>query len=79
MDSEPKSASIFVRCGRPTREALEKLAAAEGRTLSNYVRLILERHVASPQKKNKRKRRKRPGKFPFAVVQSPNHPAERLT
>jgi len=72
MENDPLNASIFVRCAEPTREALAQLANADRRSLSNYVRAILERHVASEamrqQKHNKRRRRKKRA-FPFAVVQ----------
>jgi len=75
--SDRKTDTIFIRCERTTRRALERRAALDGRSLSNYVRLILEKHVAATlTKRVKRKKKgKTAGDFPFAVVAAPSNQA----
>lgn len=43
--------SVTTRCSEEFKEELERLAAADKRPLSNYVRLILEKHVEELSKK----------------------------
>jgi predicted DNA-binding protein len=38
-----------------TREALEKLAAAEHRSVANYLKIVLSAHVEAKAKQGKRK------------------------
>lgn len=45
----PKSAIIRVRVEPETRDLLTRLAATHGRTLSDYVRLILTEHAADKE------------------------------
>ena len=59
---DPLDTQIFIRCASQTRRALARQASADGRSLSNYVRLILERHVASNvarQRKNRRAKKEK--------------------
>src|SRR5262245_53832088 len=75
--SDRKTKVIFIRCAAATRRALERRAALDNRSLSNYVRLILEKHVAATlTKRPKRKKKgKTAGEFPFAVVTPPSNQA----
>jgi hypothetical protein len=41
-----RSAALVLRIRPELKTALERLAGSEHRTVSNYVELILERHVA---------------------------------
>jgi predicted DNA-binding protein len=45
--------SVSTRCSEEFKQELERLAAAEKRPLSNYVRLILEKHVEELSKSKK--------------------------
>ncbi len=46
---ENKTARVAFRLRPTTKESLEALAKKEDRTLSDYVNLILEKHVADNQ------------------------------
>lgn len=46
MDEQQNlTGTIFIRCAPDLRDALEKLATTDQRSLSNYVRVVLEGHV----------------------------------
>lgn len=42
-----KDTSITFRVGSPLKKALSRLAEEDGRTLSNYIKRVLEDHVAA--------------------------------
>ena len=46
-----KTAAFTVRVEPEIREALQKLAAADDRTLANYVSRVLKEHVEAAAKK----------------------------
>jgi hypothetical protein len=48
-----RTAAIGIRVEPPVKEALEKLAAADRRTLAAYIEILLVEHIESkaPQKK----------------------------
>ncbi len=46
-------ASVSTRCTEELKQSLEQLADAEKRTLANYVRLVLEKHVEDSKPKTK--------------------------
>lgn len=50
-EKEIKTVSINFRIEESTKEDLEKLADADSRTLSNYIRVLLEKHVEKTKKK----------------------------
>lgn len=81
MQSDRKTKSIFIRCNAQLRRALEKRAARDGRSLSNYVRLVLDRHVTEELTTPRAKRKKSgeaSSEFPFAVVSPPTRAADRV-
>lgn len=43
-------ASVSTRCTEDLKRELERLADEESRTVANYVRLVLERHVEEVKK-----------------------------
>ena len=43
---EKKSLTIGVRFEQSTRDAIKRLANAEERSVADYIRLVLKRHVA---------------------------------
>ncbi len=45
-----KSEAIFIRMTPALKEKLQKLADKDKRTLSDYVRVVLEDHIAKQEK-----------------------------
>lgn len=50
MKTGTKSGTIVVRVSEDTKKDLQKLAEADDRKLSDYVRLLLEKHVKLAKK-----------------------------
>ena len=51
MDKENKTININVRVTQPTKDELQKLADAAQRSLSDYIRLQLEKIINSGKKR----------------------------
>jgi len=41
---------LTIRCGPEMKEALERLASSDKRSLSNYVGLVLDKHIKEHKK-----------------------------
>lgn len=52
MGSMSKNEFIGTKCEASLKKDLEKLAKEDRRTLSDYVRLVLEKHVADKKRKS---------------------------
>jgi predicted HicB family RNase H-like nuclease len=52
---DPKSGDVHSRVDPDVKDDLTTWAAAEGRTLSNYIRRVIEEHHAAKKQTSKRK------------------------
>jgi predicted transcriptional regulator len=51
MDDMKKTAPLSHRLPPDLKEALQRLADADSRSLTNYIELVLKRHVAAEKKR----------------------------